>query len=140
MIKLLICLLLGGTLLTGCAPSQPAAPAVDDMKPVEEEKADYIKITAEEAKAMMDEKSVVVVDVRTPEEYAEGHIDKAVLLPLSAIAHDAESVLLDKSATVLVYCRSGNRSKTASEELIEMGYKSVYDFGGIIDWPYEVVK
>lgn len=98
------------------------------------------KISSEEAKAMMDQGGVIVLDVRTQQEFDEGHIQDAVLLPNDQILENAESVLTDKEATILVYCRSGNRSAQASKDLSTMGYVKVYDFGGIKDWPYEVVK
>jgi len=77
--------------------------------------------------------------VREQSEYDAGHISGAVLLPVGSIAEKAAETLPDKNAVLLVYCRSGNRSKTASETLLGLGYTQVYDFGGIIDWPYDVV-
>ena len=82
----------------------------------------------------------VLLDVRTREEYDEGHIPGAILIPEYEIAQRAESELSDKNQLILVYCRSGRRSKIASEELVNLGYTNVKEFGGIIDWPYEVVK
>lgn len=144
MIRTLICVLIAGVMLAGCTaqPGQtlPAGVSEESAQPAAEEKAPYVKISAEEAKKIMDEQSAVIVDVRTQEEYDEGHIEDAVLIPVDTIAKDAEKVLTDESAVILVYCRSGNRSKTASEALINLGYRNVYDFGGIIDWPYEIVK
>ena len=104
------------------------------------QEATYKKISAEDAKKIIDSEDVIVLDVRTPEEYTEGHIENAVLLPVTDIKDKADEVLTDKDAKILVYCRSGNRSATASKELIEMGYTDVYDFGGIMSWPYEIVK
>lgn len=97
----------------------------------------YHKINAEEAKVMMDEQEVTVVDVRTAEEYAGGHIPGAVPVPLDTIGEEPPVLLPDKNAVLLVYCRSGVRSKRAAERLAELGYQHIYDFGGIIDWPYE---
>lgn len=103
--------------------------------------SDYQKITAEEAKEMMQaDKNYIILDVRTLEEYNEGHIKGATLLADNEFKEKAESTLPHKEATILVYCRSGRRSAAAARELINMGYTNVYDFGGIIDWPYEVVK
>ena len=105
--------------------------------------AGYHKITAAEAKQKMAANpQAVVLDVRTAEEYREKHIPKAVLLPLAEVKEKekASAVLPDKNAEILVYCRSGNRSRQAGVLLAEMGYASVYDFGGIQDWPYEVVQ
>ncbi len=104
-----------------------------------EGKISPIIITAEEAKKMMDESQVMVIDVRTPEEYKEGHVDKAINLPLDQIANEIMKVLPDKEATVLLYCRSGNRSAQAAKILSDLDYTKVYDFGGINDWPYDVV-
>ena len=103
----------------------------------------YQKITPQEAKARMTEPSVIVLDVRMQQEYDAGHITNAVLLPLPLIeAGDAAvaKALPDKDAEILVYCRSGRRSAIAANALINMGYTNVLDFGGINDWPYEVVK
>ena len=99
----------------------------------------YRQITAQEAKAIMDSgKKHVIIDARTEEEFAAGHIKNAILIPEYEVAERAESELPDKDALILVYCRSGRRSKIASEELIKLGYTNVYEFGGIIDWPYEI--
>lgn len=101
----------------------------------------YKQITAEQAKTIMDtEKDYVIIDARTEEEFAEGHIENAILIPEYEIAERAEKELPDKDALILVYCRSGRRSKIASEELVKLGYINVKEFGGIIDWPYETVK
>ena len=101
----------------------------------------YEQITAEQAKTIMDtEKNYIIIDARTEEEFAEGHIEKAVLIPEYEISERAEKELPDKEVLILVYCRSGMRSKIASEELVKLGYSNVKEFGGIIDWPYEVVK
>ena len=101
----------------------------------------YEQITAEQAKTIMDtEKDYIIIDARTEEEFAEGHIENAILIPEYEIANRAEKELPDKEQLILVYCRSGRRSKIASEELVKLGYTNVKEFGGIIDWPYEVVK
>ena len=101
----------------------------------------YEQITAEQAKTIMDtEKDYVIIDARTEDEFAEGHIENAILIPEYEIANRAEKELPDKDTLILVYCRSGRRSKIASEELVKLGYTNVKEFGGIIDWPYEVVK
>ena len=105
----------------------------------EENTAGYQQITAEEAKQMIDEMDdELILDVREQEEYDEKHISDAVLFPVGMIdAETAEGIIPEKDTTVLVYCRSGNRSKTASQKLAELGYTQVYEFGGIKDWPYE---
>ena len=101
----------------------------------------YEQITAEQAKTIMDtEKDYIIIDARTEEEFIEGHIKNAILIPEYEIANRAEKELPDKEQLILVYCRSGRRSKIASEELVKLGYTNVKEFGGIIDWPYEVVK
>ena len=103
----------------------------------------YQKITPQQAKARMAEPGVIVLDVRMQQEYDAGHIANAVLLPRPVIeAGDAAVAKArpDKDAEILVYCRSGRRSAIAANALINMGYTNVLDFGGINDWPYEVVK
>ena len=99
----------------------------------------YMNITAEEAKQIMDsEEGYIILDVRTQEEYDEGHIPGATQISHEEIAEKAEDVLTDKDQLILVYCRSGRRSKIAAEALVELGYTNIKEFGGIIDWPYEV--
>ena len=99
----------------------------------------YQQITQEEAKNMMDTQTVIVLDVREQDEFDAGHIKGAVLLPVGSITEGtAAEVIPGLDSTVLVYCRSGNRSKTASATLAELGYTNVYEFGGINTWPYEV--
>ncbi len=101
----------------------------------------YEQITPQEAKTIMDtESDYIIIDARTTEEFAEGHIENAILIPEYEIAQRAENELPDKEQLILVYCRSGRRSKIASEELVKLGYTNVKEFGGIIDWPYEIVK
>ena len=99
----------------------------------------YRNITAEEAKELMDNEDVIIVDVRRQDEYDAGHIEDAVLIPNETIENEAPEVIEDRDAKILVYCRSGRRSKEASQKLLELGYTEVYDFGGIIDWPYGTV-
>ena len=100
----------------------------------------YEQITPAEAKEIMDERDgYVILDVRTQEEYNETHIDGAILIPDYEIVAKSESILKDKNQLILVYCRSGRRSKNAASELVSLGYTNVKEFGGIIDWPYETV-
>lgn len=129
--RLFIILLIFTIILTGCNNM--------DNNQTDGE-ATYKKISAEEAKKIIDSEDVIVLDVRTQEEYNEGHIVNAVLLPVNDIADKALEILPNKDAKILVYCRSGNRSAAASKQLIKMGYTNVYDFGGIISWPYEIIK
>ena len=101
----------------------------------------YVNITAEEAKTIMDtEEGYVILDTRTREEYDQGHIPGAIQISHDEITEKAEEVLTDKDQLILVYCRSGRRSKLAAEALVELGYTNIKEFGGIIDWPYEVVQ
>lgn len=102
-------------------------------------KSNVKKISSQEAKAMMAEKNVILLDVRRKEEYDNGRIPGAVLLTLDTISNEtAETVIPDKDVTVLVYCLSGGRSRSAAAKLSKLGYRNVYDLGGIRDWPYEI--
>lgn len=101
----------------------------------------YEQITPEEAKKIMDtQKAYVIIDARTEAEFAEGHIEGAILIPEYEIEQKAEQEIPDKDTLILVYCRSGRRSKIAAEALINLGYTNVKEFGGIIDWQYDIVK
>ena len=101
----------------------------------------YVNITAEEAKEIMDtEEGYVILDVREQDEYDAGHISGAILIPYTQIEAKANEMLPDKDQLILVYCRSGRRSKIAAEALAELGYTNIKEFGGILDWPYEVEK
>ena len=103
--------------------------------------ANYEQISGAEAKALMDSESgYIIIDARTQEEYDQGHIPGAIMIPEYEIADRAEKELPDKDQLILVYCRSGRRSKIAAEELVKLGYTNVKEFGGIIDWEYETVK
>ena len=105
------------------------------------EKEMYEQITAEEAKKIMDSgEEHIILDTREQEEFDEGHIPNAILIPYTEIDTMAEGILTDKDAQILVYCRSGRRSKIAAESLAKLGYTNVKEFGGIIDWQYEVEK
>ena len=126
--KKLVFLLLAVMLLTACGQDKE-----------NNQGAVYVNITAEEAKRIMDsEEGYIILDVRTQEEYDEGHIPGAIVISHEEIAEKAEKVLTDKNQMILVYCRSGRRSKIAAEALLELGYTNIKEFGGIIDWPYEV--
>ncbi len=99
----------------------------------------YQQVDAETAKELMDtEDDYVILDVRTQAEYDEGHIPGAILIPHDTVTTAAEDALPDKGQLILVYCRSGNRSKQASQTLVDLGYTNVVEFGGINSWPYEV--
>lgn len=120
-------------LLVGCQADETVEQVEENIEPA------YIKIDVDKAKEMMVEGNIIL-DVRTKAEYDEQHIENAILLPVDDIQNGEFDLLPDKDQIILVYCRSGNRSKIASEALIEAGYTKVYDFGGIIDWPYETVS
>ena len=125
--KKLILFLLTAMLLTGCGQTNQAQEAV------------YMNITAEEAKQIMDsEVGYIILDTRTQAEYDEGHIPGAIVIPHDEITDRAEEELPHKDQLLLVYCRSGRRSKLAAEALVKLGYTNIKEFGGIIDWPYEV--
>ena len=112
----------------------------DNTEHVQENSSAYHKIDAKEAKSMIDSKKVTIVDVRTEQEYKEKHIPNSILVPNETVEEEAVNKLPDKDAILLVHCRTGIRSKQASDKLVKMGYKNVYDFGGINDWPYDTVS
>ena len=103
--------------------------------------SDYRQITAEEAASIMETKTeYIILDVRTVEEYAEKHIPNAICIPNEAIGRADIPELPNKDQLILVYCRSGNRSKQASEKLAALGYTNIMEFGGILDWHGETVS
>ncbi|MEE0110529.1 MAG: rhodanese-like domain-containing protein [Oscillospiraceae bacterium] len=126
--KILILFLLMLMLLSACGQTTQNS-----------QEAVFMNITAEEAKEIMDSsEGYILLDVRTQEEYDESHIPGAVLIPNTEIEDRAGEELPDKEQLILVYCRSGNRSKKAAEILVKLGYTNIREFGGIMDWPYEV--
>ena len=138
MIKRFIALILTITLclssLVGCTTSDTGAGISDTT-------AAYEQISTEEAKSIMDsEEDYIILDVRTQEEYDSGHIAGAILIPDTEIGSMAEATLTDKDALILVYCRSGRRSKNAASELATLGYTNVKEFGGINSWTYGTVS
>jgi len=120
-----ICLFLSVFMLAGCDGNENVA-------------VEHMTITASEAKLMMTD-DAAILDVRNQDEFEQGHIPNAILLPASELMENAERILPDKNQVILVYCRSGVRSAAAAQELALLGYTRVYDFGGIIDWHGEVV-
>ena len=128
--KKLLFLLLAVMLLTACGQTKE-----------NDQEAAYMNITAEEATQIMESREgYIILDARTQEEYDQGHIPGAIVISHEEIMEKAEEVLTDKEQLILVYCRSGRRSKIAAEALVELGYTNIKEFGGIIDWPYEVEK
>ena len=126
--KVLLWAVVAVALFAGCAPGGE-----------HEGESVYVNITAQEAKKIMDTQTgYVILDTRTQEEYDEGHIPGAIVISHDQILQKAETVLTDKNQLILVYCRSGRRSKLAAEDLVKLGYTNIKEFGGIIDWPYEV--
>ena len=124
--KRLLILLLTLMLLTGCA-ARPSA-------------GTYRQITAQEAAELMEsETGYIVLDVRTPAEYAERHIPGAINVPNETIGSTSPEQLPDRKQLILVYCRSGNRSKQAADKLVALGYTNIVEFGGINSWPGETV-
>lgn len=144
-IPMLLCLLL----LAGCSKQTDQQEArLPQSSQAQTEKGEstmesnsYKQITPKEAKTMMDEQEdYILLDVRAQEEFDEGHIEGAIVIPDTEIADRAQDELTDKEYTILVYCRSGRRSKIAAQTLADLGYTNIYEFGGIMDWPYDTVK
>ena len=124
----LIAILLVSILLAGCSTAPTST-------------SGYEQITQEAAKHLLDtEENFILLDVRTQEEYDLGHIPGAILIPTEVIADEAEKTLKDKNQLILVYCRSGRRSKEAAQKLVDLGYTNVKEFGGINDWPYQITR
>ena len=141
-ISVLLCILLSGC---GDATSIGIIGGADGPTSIivaeKGEKEMYQQITAEEAKKIMDSgEDHIILDTREQDEFDEGHIAGAILIPYTEIENKAEEMLPDKDKQILVYCRSGRRSKIAAESLAKLGYSNIKEFGGIIDWPYEVEK
>lgn len=123
--KILPVLLMLLLLLSSCSPS--------------DDNLGYKQISMEEAKIIMDEeKGYIIVDVRTPDEFADKHIPNAINIPNETIGTEEIAGLPDKDQKILVYCRSGNRSKQAAEKLVKIGYTNVVEIGGINDWTGEI--
>ena len=145
--KKLLCIIIMCSLLTACKDNSsigviggadgPTSIIITDKG----EQAMYQQISQEKAKGIMDSGiDYIVLDTREQYEYDEGHIPNAILIPYTEIEAKAEELLPDKDKLILVYCRSGRRSKIASQSLADLGYTNVKEFGGIIDWKYEIVK
>ena len=141
--KILVILLV--LLCVGLAACAKNSPKTEEKKPAEQAAAEageqktFVQITPQDAKKIMDSAAAyVVLDVREQTEFDEGHIPGAIVIPHTEIEAKAEQMLPDKNALILVYCRSGRRSKLAAESLVKLGYTEVKEFGGIIEWPYGV--
>ena len=141
-ISVLLC-----TLLTACgdATSIGIIGGADGTTSIEVrekgEKAMYEQITAEDAKKIIDSgEEHIILDTREQDEFDEGHIPNAILIPYTEIENRAKEMIPDKDKLILVYCRSGRRSKIAAENLSKLGYTNIKEFGGIIDWPYAIEK
>lgn len=136
LLVMLLLVTLAGLMMVGCGRKSDSGGADGEATaaPIS------VKIDAAEAKKMMEAGGVTVVDVRTPEEFAEGHVPGAINIPNEIITTEAAKVLTDKDATLLIYCRSGNRSDQAARVLQGLGYTRIYDFGGIMNWPYDVIR
>ncbi len=142
-IATLLLLITGALLLMiGCAGRSQSNDSDEGINVMTAMTAQYRKISPQLAKQMMDSQEVVtIVDVRTQGEYDQGHIRNAILIPNESITTEEKPELLpDKEATILVYCRSGNRSAQAARKLVALGYTNIYDFGGVTTWPYELVQ
>ena len=132
---ILIGIAMAALLLAGCGSAK------EQTAEGESKAGEYYQISKEEAAAMMSEESgYVIVDVRTEEEYNEGHIPGAICIPNESIGSEQPAELPDLEQVILVYCRSGNRSKQAAKKLSKIGYTNIYEFGGINSWTGDVVK
>ena len=126
--KKLIPILLSALMFTGCARTS------------NNQTNTYRQISMDEAVNMMaQETGYIILDVRRPDEFAAGHIPNAINVPNETIGTAEISELLDKNQLIMVYCRSGRRSKEASEKLVKLGYTNIVEFGGILDWKGEIV-
>ena len=146
MVQKILAVLMFAVMLTACGTEKSEDNSISVSEPAETTETTedpvhtYEQISAEDAKKLMDtESDYIIIDARTPEEFAERHIPNAILIPEYEIADRAPDELPDRDQLILVYCRSGRRSKIASTALVELGYTNVKEFGGIIDWPYDTV-
>lgn len=133
--KLYIAMVVISIMFTGCANKAINTNTGELDKEVVSEKVEYRKISADEAKEIIDNGDYnIILDVRLLEEYKEGHIKNAIIIPVDELQTKALEMLTNKEDKILVYCKSGRRSEIASKTLIEMGYTNVYDFGGLNNW------
>lgn len=133
---MLLIILFAAITLTGCSINN-----IENPSSAGQTKASYQKLDQSTAKENLDaNKDIILVDVRTPEEFLEKRIPNSILIPDYDIEKLAAEVLPDTNALIYIYCRSGRRSESASAALIDMGYTNVYDIGGIADWEYETIS
>ena len=138
---LIFVLIISLTLFSSCSGTENNETTTSTTEDTINNSLGYEQISGEQAKKLMDtETNYIIIDARTEEEFKEGHIEGAILIPEYEIGERAEKELPDKDQLILVYCRSGRRSKIAAEALVDLGYTNVKEFGGIIDWQYEIVK
>jgi len=143
LLRKMIGMLLCATVLSACGNNNISSDAQNETLPQTDgsDEPAYRRVSAGDAYQMMqDTDEFILLDVRRDEEFREAHIEGAVLIPDYEIESRAAAELPDKDALILVYCRSGRRSADAANKLVGMGYTNVYDFGGIIDWPYDTVR
>ncbi len=134
-------LLLSVLSVLSLAACKSELPAADETPSASQAPAAYEQIDGTQAKEIMDTQSgYIIIDARTQEEFDQGHIPGAILIPEYEVASRAEKELTDKEQLILVYCRSGRRSKIAAQALADLGYTNVKEFGGIINWEYPTVK
>lgn len=146
-LEILLCMLMASMLIVSCGQNGTSqeikSTEVDSQETTlkEDEKDMYKMITMDEAKEIFKaEGDYIIVDVRRLDEFEGGHIPGAINIPNEDIGTEEISQLPDKEQTIYIYCRSGNRSKQASEKLVKMGYTNIIEFGGILNWTGEVIK
>lgn len=139
-VKKIILLFLSTLIFTGCSSSKNDITTSPTTTPTDTIINNYRQITMNEAVAIMEEESeYIILDVRRPDEFAAGHIPNAINVPNESIGTTEIPELPNKEQMILVYCRSGRRSKEASEKLVKLGYSNILEFGGILDWKGEII-
>lgn len=137
LIIILIILLIGSNSLFSSGNKEKKDSEVEESIVV----AEYHRLTAEQAKEIFDSNpNSIIIDVRTEEEFNSSRIPKSINIPLSIIENEVLNRYPDKNTKLYLYCRSGNRSNQAANLLVNLGYTNVYDFGGIINWPFEIIQ
>lgn len=114
---------------------------VNDTEPSTQDAIGYATLTPQQAKERLDkEKNIIILDVRTPTEYTEGHLPNNILIPFNDLEKKASKKLPDKDNPIFVYCARGDKSRAASKKLVFLGYTKIFNIGGINEWPYEIIK